>query len=311
MNPPEKSPIAIFGLVLEPEVYEPGYFERNFKQALADLDAGQPGRSIWWLYRHPEAAQQAVRERVTWENQMVSWLAAGILAMWDDPMAEPRLLRAIDDMEYGFDGDMAKVAGHLRSWEHPLPEKNLRLAPSWLVATGLLRCCGTARCLPTLEKLTMRDLPVIGVRATIAATLGRLIDKGRLTDADRLVPMLDRLLEGTLVDAQVPPQRKLGGMAQLAARGQLQEAQKTAGGNPHGFWMANLTGEDHGWQLHFTVATARAALGLPIQPQAQIYLSDPRKLVRDAFARVQARLGIKLQMPVREKVAIQNTNRSK
>ena len=307
LKPPEQTPEAIFGWVLEPQVYEPGYFERSLQQALVDMDAGRPGRSIWWLYRHREEAQAEVRNRIGSEQAMVSWLAAGIGAMWDDPAAEPRLMQAIEMMEYGFDGAQAVVAGKLRWYEETLPEKNRRLAPNWLVATGLLRCCGTAACLPVLEKLIERDLPVIGVRTTIASTLYRLIEKGRLTDAQRLQPWLDRLLTGTFTDEQVPPQRMLGAMAQAAARGQTDEAQRLASVNPHGLWMSTQTSEEHRWRLHYTVAQARVALGLPMQTEAEVYLRDPRKLVRDAFMRVLAKQGVKLHLPMREKVTVKTT----
>ncbi len=309
LKPPEQSPQAIFGWVLEQEVYHPGYFERTMQQALADLDAGQPGRSIWWLYRHREQTQQEVRRRMGSRQAMVSWLAAGIGAMWDDPAAEPRLLQAIATMEYGFDGEQAVVAGKLRSGEEPLPEKNRRLAPNWLVATGLVRCCGTSACLPVLEKLIALDLPVIGVRTTIASTLYRLIEKGRLTDATRLQPMLERLLKGSFTDEQVPPQRMLGAMAQAAATGKVDEAHHHAAVNPHGFWMCQQTQEEHRWRLHYTVAQARLALGLPMQAEAEDYLRDPRKLVRDAFARVLVKQGVKLTLPLREKVTVKRTNK--
>lgn len=232
--------------------------EATVQAGLAALAAGQPSSALWQLYRADERPADAVCAHLQDANPKVSWLAAAVLAMWGDERAEPRLLAALADREYGFED-----AG-----DAPRPEKNNWLVSNWLVAAALLRSCGTEQCLEALEALAAdSELPLNG-RTAVALTVERLLARGVPLPMPRVEALAARLLAGRIPGAVGLPQRNV-----------QQEAEPVAAPGP-----PQLATEDHSWQLHLAVLRVRLALGQEIDAAAKSYLADDRALVRRAFA---------------------------
>ena len=142
-------------------------------EALAALDnyaaeRDAAGLALWWLARHPEQARPAVLKRLESSDPIASWPAACLLAYWGDRSAEPRLVRAIQTREYGYDHLPVPAGATPGQGEHPRPEFNNRLAPNWLVAAALLRMCGTDACLPALHELASNVALSVDARTVVA-----------------------------------------------------------------------------------------------------------------------------------------------
>jgi hypothetical protein len=208
---------------------------------------------------------------------MVSWLAAGVCAMWNDSDAEPRLVDSIHRNEYGYDEKTIKANEELPAWMGTTPAKHPKLAPNWLVAILLLKRCGTGACLDALAGFAAQANHSLHTRCAIALAVAGMAARGVAMDKDKAQRLLDSLLEPVPPDTVAIPQPRAGHFADEALRG---HAVEDASGNP--------TAEDHLWQLHVSVGRARQALGLAAQPQLAAYAGDPRALVRKAVGSLAA-----------------------
>jgi hypothetical protein len=232
-------------------------------ELFAALETGLPGVHLWHLSRCPDLHADAVRARLASAHPRVSFYAATLLAMWNNPAAEPRLLTAVAERETGPTPEEKPVRGAFAQCID---------APFWLQAVVFLRRVGTARSLPALLALAQTPANPLNVRTTLALTLERLAQRlGAHTD---LIAALDALLSSDIPDPLLPPSRSLW-------RTLNNEAQKKLG-NDRGAPVA----EDHTWQLHLIVARTRQALALAPLPAASIYAQDTRAFVRQAFARL-------------------------
>lgn len=254
------------------------------RRALELLDAGMPGEGMWWLSRHPETARAEVHARLDSPEPMVSWLAAGVAAWWGDRAAEPRLLRAIDEREYGFGDGWSWIPGGYnapRADEPADPMRWMYVVPNWLAAIGLLRRCGTAACLPSLTGLLSQPRHGLNTVTTVATTLARLVTDRRLDTetwprVGGLVPLLEEArLSGTVDN----PRRPIGRHSQVALSGN--EPAAAAAGEPTPYGNAL---EDNAWQAPYAVGKLRTALGMPLDGSIERYRHDERALVRRAFA---------------------------
>ncbi len=254
------------------------------RRALDDLDRAVGGASAWRLYRAQGSAGDDVRRRLDAPDPAVSWLAAGIVAMWNDPQAEPRLARAIATREYGFD-DASATSLRTRPGEGTDPLTLRRLAPNWLVAVVMLRRCGTSACLDALADLAGEARLSLDARVAVADTLDRLARRGALGDVARAETILEHIAAAdpdTLIGRWAVPQRYVGGLAHLSiGQDEIDEATR---GRLEG--SDSPSAEDHLWQLDLAVARARSTLGIDPGPAAGAYLHDPRRLVRRAFETV-------------------------
>lgn len=221
------------------------------------------GVEMYRLYRAgAEAAAPALQPLLASDDNDVSWRAAAIFAIWEDAAAEPRLLRAIRDREYGFDN----------APENRRPEQFARSLPNWFVAAALLRICGTAAAIPLLYELSGDPSLFHNGRTTIAITCERLAQRLDLDDRQRdtLLQTLRRLLDTPTTAIGSPNRRPLA---------------------PNQTWVLADTDiqpvyEDFTWQLHYAVAKATQAAGGKAHDQAHAFLVDPRITVRKAFARI-------------------------
>ncbi len=271
-----------FNSPLDPAVLTRSDDPDQLRQALDKLRGGIGGRGIWLLYIHRRQVEQEIRELLQSPDDSTSWLSAGILAMWRDPQAQPRLIRAIEHLEYGFDERAAQWMPELRPNEEPDPLKLKKLAPNWLSAVVLLRRCGSDDCLGALESLAQRRSLSLNARTAIALTLARLCREGKITRTDQVRNILEQLEQGDIPLRMGPPQRLVGGAAQLSLEGKEDDL-------PHGQrnvpFHANIR-HDFLWQLDLAIARTRQALGDDLS-EYQRYLSDPRLFVRRAFANLQ------------------------
>jgi hypothetical protein len=274
-----------FGVVMKTDELAVPDELKSAAEALASLDQGEPGQAIWWLYRREDLVRDQVAKRLHSDKPMVSWLAAGLLAMWGDASAEPRLIHAITTREYGYGEGYAWTAHGHGKWDATEPLKFNRLTPNWLCAVAMLRRCGTAACLPALDDLMARPVHGVNTLTTIAVTLDRLARRGVLSngDAAKAAAMLDRMLDIRLAGTHEKPQRATGALAQRTILGELDASDALAEPVPFGRDLHDNTVEDFTWQLHLAIAQARASLGLPMHEAAQAFLHDDRALVRRAF----------------------------
>jgi hypothetical protein len=264
-------------------------------KALAALDRGEPGKAIWWLYRHKPLVYQAVLERLTNnddQSPMVGWLAAGITAMWNDPTAEPRLVTAIETLEYGFNDRHVWIPV---GYNVPEVDFNLTpltwsyIVPNWLCAVALLRRCGTQACLSAIERLIERPVHGLDTLTTTAVTLEQLVQRGVLTKMayPRVEAILDRMLSTRVIGNLDYPGRRVGRHSERAVRSETstedhEEISLVAPGLTVREQLPN-TYIDATWQLHLSVGRARSALGLPPHDAAKQYRHDQRAYVQHAF----------------------------
>lgn len=253
--------------------------------ALALLDEGRFGAGPWWLARHRDLAHDQVTARLDAPQPVVSWLAAGVVAMWGDAAAEPRLVRAVLTREYGFGDGWAWSPGGYnapRAGDPADPAAWKYVVPNWLCAVGMLRLCGTGACLDALEDLAGRPVHGLNTITTMAITLERLVIGERLAaDAVPRVAHLADLLEATsVVGARDNPRRWTGRHSQTALDG-------TAGASPPAgapTTPADNAVVDNSWQVPLALARLRRALGQPPPASAVRHLADEQLLVRRAFA---------------------------
>jgi hypothetical protein len=232
-------------------------------QAWIEQVRSGPGLAMWRLMRHEAEARPAVEALLRETDAGASWRAACILAMWNDPIAEERLCEAVRRYEYGHED------AELRN----TPDRNAHIAPRWLAATALLRCCGTARCLAALEELAQRELPMNG-RTAAAITIQRVASRLRFTEQEQATAA--RTL--TALRRNEPANRVHGFRQPLVAAAPAGAERRPTDRVP--------AVEDWLWQLHLSIAQAEKAIGLPIHAEAKQFLADPRATVRRSFQRL-------------------------
>jgi hypothetical protein len=182
--------------------------------------------------------------------------------MWGDPRAEDRLLEAIVSREQGPEPTEAAVGAF-----------GQRIAiPNWLNAVVLLRCCGTARCLPALADLAGETDVVLNVRTALALTLERLVVRHDDLPKESVLAILDQLVATDPPDRVCKPSRSID----LLLKG---EDQLKLGND-----IGSDVREDHGWQLHVVVARVRRALGQPVDGLVEPWLADEHASIRRPFA---------------------------
>lgn len=228
---------------------------------LAALRAGEPCGALWQIYEARPEAEAEVTALLSAESAETSWLAACILAMWNDERAEARLLQAIADREQGPEPGPAAVGAF-----------GQRIAiPNWLNAVVLLRRCGTANCLPALVALANEPNLVLNVRTALALTLERLLARNRELPKDEVLGIVDQLVRTDPADRVCKPSRSID----LLLKGEPQ------------LKLSNDIGsdvrEDHGWQLHVVVARVRRTLGAPVAPLVGPWLADQHATIRKPF----------------------------
>ncbi len=221
------------------------------EQVAAGMEAVREGRigpGLWYVYR-ADPLPAELESLLASENSDTSWCAALVLAIRGNSRAETRLLSAIRSLEDARDDNGQRSAD--------------RLAPRWLAALGLLRCCGTAACIPVLEEFARRPRLALNVLTTVATTTERLLQR---LGAAPLRPLIELLLQEPVEEHRLAPQRPY----------QLQRLEP----------QDSPTAEAHGWQLALMQARLAAAVGIPADPWLTIGLADPRALVRRQFAAI-------------------------
>ena len=248
----------IFGQLTQSADISPEQIDRG----LADLRSGTPSEAMWYLYRAGDAVKDAVVAELAGDNPRASWLAAGVLAMWGDHRAEPRLLNAIRMEEYGFEGEDDAAT----------PERNNRAVPNWFTAISLLRRCGTKASLPVFRDFIQQGGLALNVRTALALAVERLIDSGVVDRAEQdfASALVAALTEGDIPGAFEIPQRNIA---------------QTVQGNPpqQRPGPPGKTGLDYRWQLVLVLSRICKKMGLPVPGAASQYQNDERALVRRAF----------------------------
>lgn len=258
-------------------------------RALAELDHGAPGEAIWWLARHEELARDAVHARLASPHAATSWLAAGIAAMWGDPDAQPRLLRAIESHEYGFDDAGIRTPAGTGNYVPAEPEPLTwhKLVPNWLTAIALLRMCGDSDAIDSLERTVERSASLgLSTATTILLTIERLFERGvGATDPDRVRELTAAVMSKPLVGVVDYTSRASGYFAEMARRGQPAHdwADFTGLQGVRAEQLRNMF-VDMGWQP--ALVAARIAVLLGDDVDIDDHLHDPRAFVRRAFASV-------------------------
>lgn len=256
-------------------------------RALHLLDSGTPGEGMWWLYRHRDVVEHEVigrLESATPDDSMMTWLAAGVVAMWHNPRAEPRLLEALAGKEYGFGpGDDWTPGGYNapKAGAGIDPLAWTYVVPNWLCALGMLRLCGTSRCLPVVEELLAEPRHGLNTLTTAALTVAELARRGRVSPDDfaTIERILRRIETTPMIGAVDNPRRRVGRHSELAVRGMVDDVDTAAGpASPRDHAV-----EDNSWQVPYAVASCRKVIGEPQNGIIKTYLDDGRVLVRRAF----------------------------
>jgi glycine/D-amino acid oxidase-like deaminating enzyme len=244
-------------------LYDDELFEtETVADGLAAIRAGEPCGALWPVYEARQDTEGEVLQLLLSTESQTSWLAACILAMWGDPRAEDRLLEAIVSREQGPEPTEAAVGAF-----------GQRIAiPNWLNAVVLLRCCGTARCLPALADLAGETDVVLNVRTALALTLERLVVRHDDLPKESVLAILDQLVATDPPDRVCKPSRSID----LLLKG---EDQLKLGND-----IGSDVREDHGWQLHVVVARVRRALGQPVDGLVEPWLADEHASIRRPFA---------------------------
>jgi len=236
--------------------------EKENGDIISQFDSGVPGAYLWEMYQNRNRFEQEIISRLTSANTDVSWLAAVILAMWNDRRAEPRFIRAIENNEIGVNTPpMARG-----------PFSQLIDVPNWFLAINLLRRCGSDACLPALRQIAERPNNILNLRTSIALAISRLANQldesGKAAAADILKVLLQDAVPDTFVRPSRSIYRALKGEPQQPLPQEPQDVD---------------TREDHRWRLDFAITKAARALEIENPVDITIWLNDERALVRKAF----------------------------
>ncbi|MDQ8192981.1 FAD-dependent oxidoreductase [Coraliomargarita sp. SDUM461004] len=230
---------------------------------LKTLENGQSGLSLWQIYQSPKTYSSQIKSTLNSDNLNATFYTACVLAMWNDPTAETRLLTAIHNKEIGAINPQDNAGAYGQEIDIPF----------WLLAIILLRRCGTNTCNQTLVIESANHEHLLNVRTSIALTVERLIQKASIAFADALA-ITENLMASIPPDSNQLPSRSI-------ARSMRNEKQIT---------LPNNSGaekkEDHLWQLHLVICRIQSACGQ--QPTlAKSYQDDERVHVRDHFHNLQ------------------------
>ncbi len=226
---------------------------------LAELRGGPATEALWHLYRSGPEAKAAVVPLLRDGDRTVSWRAAALLAMWGDPLAEPRLREAIRTREEDRGRDITK------------PQQAWFYMPRWYAALTLLKRCLTVGSLPLLEELAQAPELPLNARCAVALACEALATRHVLTGEQ---PMrVQQVLESLL--ATEPPQGIRG-----PQDSPLPAPDTRASGKPTDLQPVTV---DYRWQLHLAVLRARLALGLQPHRDAYQFAEDDRAIVRRSF----------------------------
>jgi ribulose 1,5-bisphosphate synthetase/thiazole synthase len=239
--------------------------EKENGDIISQFDSGVPGAYLWEIYQNRDRFEREIISRLNSANTDISWLAAVILAMWNDRRAEPRFIHAIKNTETGVDTPPMACG----------PFSQLIDVPNWFLAINLLRRCGSDACLPALRQVAERPNNILNLRTSIALTVSRLasqLDKsGKATAADILKVLLQDAVPDTFVRPSRSIYRSLKGEPQQPLPQEPQDVD---------------TREEHRWRLDFAITKAARALGIENPVDITMWLNDERALVRKAFAHV-------------------------
>ena len=254
-------------------------------RALAQLDDGRTGEAIWWLARHEELARDQVLARLGSPDPAVSWIAAGIAAMWSDPAAQPRLLQAIATEEYGFSGVREDVPDGTGKYVPHTPEPLTwhKLSPNWLTAIALVRRCGDTDAIAELERFVARSSRLgLSAATTLLLTVERLFERGvGASEPERIRALVAEVLA-----------RPLEGVLDYTSRASAYFAEKARRGEDAVDWaefngLSGVRAEqlrnmyvDMAWQPQ--LVAARIAVLLGEDPARERFARDPRGFVRAA-----------------------------
>jgi hypothetical protein len=232
---------------------------------LRDLQEAPSGPFLWSLFRAGKAVRAPLLALLRSADDLVSWRAACVVAMWGDDRAEPRLVQAICRREMGD-----------KSRELANPNQDSLFVPHWLIAISLLRRCGTAEWLPVLEELVQEPDLYFNARTAVALTCAGIVRRYPPSAAvrERWIAVLDALVATPAPGAVRQIQSKLP-VEESALRENLPTQIRTP---------RDRAVEDFNWQLHLAVGKARHELGLPLHAEGRIFEDDPRLPVRKAFA---------------------------
>jgi hypothetical protein len=228
-------------------------------EELQTVAAQEAFSAPWNLYRAGEKST-IVREEVlallSSTNDIASWRAAAIGALWGEAAVAPRLLHSIRER----DGVIESNGGV--DWRSEVP--------LWLISISLLRSVGAPDCLPLLDDLAAEASLLHNARTAIALCCEGIASRHVLNDEQReaMLRILWRLIESPAPNSVAPPQRALTQTE----------------------FAPGMVMEDWTWQVHLAVARARRALGLPPHEQALAFQQDERGLVRQAFELVATEL---------------------
>jgi len=236
--------------------------EKENSNITDQLDSGIPGAYLWEIYQNRELFEEGILTRLDSTDNNVSWLAAVILAMWNDRRAEARFIRAIENNETGVDTPPSARG----------PFSQLIDVPNWFLAINLLRRCGSQDCLPALQQIAEQPRLILNLRTSIALTISRIADQFDDSKKPAAATLLKVLLKDTVPDTFVRPSRSI-------YRALRNEPQQPLPQEPE-----NIdTREDHRWRLDFAITKAAAALRIENPVDINIWLNDERALVRKAF----------------------------
>ncbi len=254
-------------------------------RALAHLDDGRTGEAIWWLMRHEELARDAVLARLGSPDPKVSWLAAGIAAMWGAPESQSRLLQAIADEEYGFAGVQEDVPDGTGAYVPRAPEPLTwhKLSPNWLTAIALVRRCGDIDALDALERFVARSTRLgLSTATALLLTIERLFERGvGASDPQRIRTLVDEVLARPLEGVRDYTSRASGYFAEKARRGEtvVDWAEFNGLTGVPAEQLRNMY-VDMAWQVE--LVAARIAVLLGDDPGRGRFARDPRGFVRTA-----------------------------
>ena len=133
----------------------------------------------------------------------------------------------------------------------------------------MLRCCGTAACVPVLASLSAEVLPFHCATA-LALTCVRLAARLPLQRRELATIASNLAAHPPVEGVSGDPQRNPTTYAPMH--------------RPPG--RSEAVAEDRSWQLHLVIAQALQSCGQPAHAAAQAFRHDARLLVRRAFARL-------------------------
>lgn len=224
------------------------------------LSSGKPGIHLWWIFRNPEAHKTQILSLLETGSPATSFYAAAILAMWNDPRAESRLVQSI----------ITKESGPPASPENSGAFGQEIDVPFWLLGIILLRRCGTTDCLEALRTEADNPDAILNIRTAIALTVERLAAASRIPP-EAAVEIFERLIRYPLPDPIQLPSRSIW----RSLRGEPQMQLRNDSGCH--------TGQDHSWQLHLIGCRIRTIAHLPNRDLAFPFLSDSRANIRREF----------------------------